>query len=80
MSSYKIYLTKSSEVAGRIAKSFGGENRTADIGTIGHGHADGKELIPATYYGKGYFYCIVELKPPGENGENYAPTYELTIC
>ena len=77
MTSYKIYLTRSSEVAARIAKSFSGDFRTTDIERTGHGAADNDERIPAIFHGKGYSYCIVELS---ENGENDTPTYELTIC
>ena len=75
MNSYKVYLTRSSEVARRIAKSF--DINVADILSVSHGMAhEDNELIPAIYGGKGYFYCIVTLAPV----ESEAPTYELTVC
>jgi len=77
MLSYKIYLTKSLEAAGRIALSFGGENKTDDILRVKHGKMNGEDCIPKIYRDKGFYFCIVELK---ENGENDTPTYELTIC
>ncbi len=80
MLSYKVYLTKSSEVAKRIGLSYSGEMRPEGIECVGHGSADGDDRIPAIYHGKGYHYCIIELSAHGENGEHYAPTYELTIC
>ena len=80
MLSYKIYLTKSPEVAKRISLSFSGEMKTGDMVRVGHGSADGDDRIPAIYHGKGFHYCIVELIENDENGKPYAPTYELTIC
>jgi len=77
MNSYKIYLTKSSEVAGRIARSFEGDFKTEDIQSVSHGKVNEDARIPAIYWGKDYFYCIVELAPTGEND---TPTYDLTIC
>jgi len=76
MSSYKIYLTKSSEVAGLIARARGGELKTEDVISIGHGAILNDERIPAIYHNKGYFYCAVELK----NSGNDNMTYELIIC
>ena len=75
MKSYKIYLTKSSEVARRIAKTFqvGDDIQRASTGKVQRD----TELVPAVYHGKGYFYCAVTL---AENGEHDAPAYELTIC
>jgi len=78
MQSYKIYLTKSSEVAARIAKSFSGDFKTEDIQRVSNGKVnEDNELVPAIYQGKGFFYCTVELSA---NGENSVPTYDLTIC
>jgi len=76
MPSYKIYLTKSSEVASRLVKTF--DISTGDIASVGSGKVnEGNEHVPAVYHEKGFFYCKVELKP---NGEHDTPTYELTIC
>ena len=78
MLSYKIYLTKSHEAAVRIANSFSGNMRASDIKSVTYGKVDeDTDLVPAVYHGKGYLYCAVTL---GENGENDAPVYELTIC
>lgn len=76
MTSYKIYLTKSFEVAGRIAKTFtvGAES---GIKRVCHGKLSQDNRIPAVYNDKGYFYCVVELN---EYGENDSPEYSLTIC
>ncbi|MCF8017863.1 MAG: hypothetical protein K9L62_00560 [Vallitaleaceae bacterium] len=76
MSSYKIYLTKSSEVAGLIARARGGELKTDDVISISHGHVNTNEKIPAIYHEKDYFYCIVELN----NNSRDRMTYELIIC
>ena len=77
MSSHKAYLTKSSEVARRIAQSFRGEGHTDDIESVSYGYANkNNERIPAIYGDAGYHYCIVSLK----ESEPAAPTYELTIC
>jgi len=82
MNSYKIYLTKSSEVAGRIAKSFTKDgNWPSDIETISQGMVnENTDAVPAIYREQGYHHCTVTLKEAGANGEKYAPTYELTIC
>ena len=78
MQSYKIYLTKSSEVAARISQSFHcGGSMPEDIKCISQGLCTGSELIPAIYHNKGYFYCVAELK---EHGGHNTPTYELTVC
>lgn len=76
MSSYKIYLTKSSEVASLIARARSGDLKTEDVISISHGSVNTDEKIPAIYHDKGYFYCIVEL----ENNSRHSMTYELIIC
>lgn len=80
MTSYMIYITKSDEAAARIAKSFSGELWTDDILDVSHGAVNSDERIPAIYHGRGNFCCVVELRDHGENGVEYPPTYELTIC
>jgi len=76
MSSYKIYLTKSSEVARLIAHARSGELKTEDVISISHGAVIKDERIPSIYHDKGYFYCAVELR----NGDYDSLTYELIIC
>lgn len=75
MSSYKIYLTKSSEVAGLIARARSGDLKTEDVISISHGSVNTSDKIPAIYHDQGYFYCIVELKSNGYDRQ----TYELII-
>lgn len=77
MSSYKIYLTKSSEVARLLAQVRSGELKTEDIISISTGAVGNDERIPAIYHGKGYYFCVVELK-----SGNYPSDldYELIIC
>lgn len=77
MSSYKIYLTKSSEVARLIAHARSGELKTKDVIGISNGAVNNDVRIPAIYHDKGYFFCAVELKS-GENWDSL--TYELIIC
>ena len=78
MQSYKVYLTKSSEVAHRIAKSFHACGpMPEDIQEISSGIVNNTtDVIPIIYHDKGYYYCIVTLKEI----EMDVPTYELTIC
>jgi hypothetical protein len=62
MESVEVYLTKSGTVANLI---YCGCNR--DIGTGGVERVtcgridseDGKQLVPAVFHGKGYFFCAV---------------------
>ncbi|HCS73038.1 MAG TPA: hypothetical protein DIW17_04095 [Clostridiales bacterium] len=76
MSSYKIYLTKSSEVAQLIARARR-EIKTEDLLGVSTGAACSDERIPAIYHGQRYFYCAVEY----ENKDYIdAPAYELIIC
>ena len=75
MKAYKIYLTKSSEVAGLLADGYMWEMKRSDsrITSVGHGSADGKEIVPAIYYDKKYFCCVVER-------EADTPSYELIFA
>lgn len=76
MSSYKIFLTKSSQAAYAIAHGFGCDMAQSVNGVKGVqcGSADGKDLIPAIYHNKGYFYCAAEFE------ESDTPKYELIVC
>lgn len=76
MSSYKIYLTKSSEVAHLLARARR-ELKTEDLIGVSTGAACNDARIPAIYHGQRYFYCAVEYE-----SKDYidAPAYELIIC
>ena len=75
MKAYKIYLAKSCEVASLLADSYGQKMKGSDsrITRVGYGIADGDESVPAIYYGKKYFRCVVEYKAD-------TPSYELIIA
>lgn len=76
MSSYKIYLTKSKEVAQLLARARS-ELRTEDVIEISTGAVDNDVRIPEIFYGKNYFFCAVEMK---SNNYSDDPVYELIIC
>ncbi len=73
MKKYLIYLTKSSEVAGRLGKSF--EAEKDGIESVASGAAADSDVIPAIYLKRGYFYCVVTYSE--ESGE---PEYRLVIA
>lgn len=80
MLSYKVYLSKSEEVVAGLEESYTGKLKTDDIQRVYHGRADGDECIPAVYYGKGYYCCVIVLSEFGEDGTpTYDPTYEMII-
>ena len=69
----KIYITKSAEVAGRIALSYRlGEDGVARVsyGCIGLV----RDLVPERYRDRGYYQCTVEYK----GGDR--PTCEIIIA
>ena len=69
MTGYKIYLTKSSEVAYLLAKAHQvGED---GVTRVSYGPAYESNIIPAIYQDQGYYYCIVEQDRPDR------PGYEL---
>lgn len=69
--SYKVYLTRSREVAALIYDTHRlGEDEV--IGTS-YGSAEGQEAIPPIYSGKGYYYCVVTRRAD-------VPSYELIIA
>lgn len=76
MSSYKIYLTKSSEVAHLLARARS-ELKTEDLISVSTGAASNDARIPAIYHNQRYFFCAVEFE-----SKDYidAPSYELIIC
>lgn len=71
MKSYEVYLTRSCEVAGLLAKAH--DVSTGSITHVEHGPADGELMIPETYYDQGYFYCLVER-------ETSRPSYEIIFA
>lgn len=75
MKAYKIYLTKSCEVASLLAASYQLEMKKSDSGItrVSHGPADDEESVPAIYYDEKYFRCTVER-------ESDTPSYELIIA
>ena len=77
MSSYKIYLTKSSEVARLLAQVRSGDLKTEDVVEVSTGAVNHDARIPAIYHDKGYYFCAVELKS-GNFPDDL--NYELIIC
>jgi len=79
MSSYTIFITKSSQAAYAIAHGFGCDMSRNDNGikSVQCGAVDNKDIIPAIYHNKGYFYCAAEC----ENLDaSKAAKYELIVC
>lgn len=74
-SSYKIYLTKSSEAAHLISQGLRNRKHEGAIATSSG--PVGKDVrIPEIYHDKGLFYALLEYK----NGEDWsAPKWELII-
>lgn len=60
MKSYKIYLTKSREVAGLLQSHFAREMNRDRIFRVASGPVKGKEEIPEIYHEDGLYYCLVE--------------------
>ena len=82
MSSYKIYLTRSNEVAYSISRGYLHEkyldrDEKQEKISVGSGMVHKDCRIPEIYHDKGYFYCIVEYKN-GDGWDN--PKYELIIA
>lgn len=59
MNGYKVYLTKSNEVAELIARAY---RNTNNIDGVGYGSAERWAEIPEIYKGKKYFACVVRFK------------------
>lgn len=75
MKSYKIYLTKSREVAGLLQSHFAKEmnNERDRILRVASGPVKGKEEIPEIYHEDGLYYCLVER----DNGRD---SYEIVFA
>ena len=82
MRSYKVFITKSSEAANRIARSFSCNlDEATDILKVEHGEvSETTAFVPAIYHGRGYYYCMAELSDRSESGKYYSPEYDLVIC
>lgn len=83
MNSYKIYLTKSAELARLISRGLREETPwckkggTAISVSNSNGAADSNECIPELFYGQGYCYAMIEYR----NGpDDSCPEYSLVIC
>lgn len=74
MKCYKIYLTKSCEVAQCIALSYQDKLGKSGIIRISNGFVDNNNLIPKIYHEQNYFYCSIEYD------EQEKQTYELIIA
>ncbi|HJC25397.1 MAG TPA: hypothetical protein H9761_17145 [Candidatus Eisenbergiella merdavium] len=64
MKAFKIYLTKSSEVASLIADGYKyrAPREEGSIGTIVYGNVDGCDMIPNIYKGENMFFCLAEIE------------------
>lgn len=75
MTGYKIYLTKSREVALLISEASGakmGKEENLCGTSSGMVHQDCR--VPSLYHDKGYFYCILEYR------DLEAPKYEIVFA
>lgn len=76
MKAYKIYLTKSREVAEIIAsaksKELGSDGETTCV-RVGCAYGLESDLIPRMYQKDEYEYCLVEY-------ESKAPKYEIVFA
>lgn len=77
MSSWKIYLTKSPEIAHLIASASMGKLHKKEALGVSSGPVAHDCRIPEIYHDKGYHFCAVEYKN-GEEWDN--PAYELVIA
>lgn len=62
MTGYKIYLTKSSEVASLISTAHLEEIGKDNLASTSSGCVHKDCRIPPLYHDKGYFYCILEYR------------------
>ena len=81
MTSYKIFLTKSMEVAAQLAEfnssKVGSENPKAGLGNLKHVRLgvvnQMKEYVPEIYHDQSYFCCILMY-------ESEKPSYNIIIA
>lgn len=79
MQSYKVFLTKSREAAQAMSQGFHCEmnsGNSSKIIKVERGRADDNELVPAVYYNKNYFCCMLTYK---DNEDDYHD-YQLIVC
>ena len=62
MKGYKVYLTKSYDVAELISKAY--ETDFGKIERVKHGMCDNFDEVPEIYKGQKHYACIVEYKDP----------------
>lgn len=62
MKSYKVYLTKSYDVAELISKAY--ETEFGKVERVKYGMCDSFNEVPEVYKGQKYCACIVEYKDP----------------
>lgn len=74
MTGYKIYLTRSSEVATLIAEASRKEMVGGQAASIGHGVLHSSNVIPKIYQEMGYYYCAVEYR------DLDVPVYEIIFA
>ena len=75
MMGYKIYLTKSLEVARLISEAmFCRKEQSENIYSTSSGTVNQDCRVPSLYHDKGYYYCIVEYEDLG------APVYEVVFA
>jgi hypothetical protein len=75
MAGYKIYLTKSLEVARLISEAMlARKEKGENIYSTSSGAVNLDCRIPSLYHGKGYFYCILEYRGLE------APKYEIVFA
>lgn len=68
---YKVYLTKSFDVAALISGAH--QIREDEVIEISYGSAEGRKEIPPLYDGQGYYCCVITR-------ESDTPGYELIIA
>lgn len=71
MTGYKVYLTRSREVASLIAEALKPNTSEVSCICVGFGKVSEQDFIPAIYHNSEYFYARIKY-----DGLNY-PLYEL---
>jgi hypothetical protein len=74
MAGYKIYLTKSLEVARLISEAMLARKEDENIYSTSSGAVNQDCRIPSLYHEKGYFYCILEYR------DLETPVYEIVFA
>lgn len=74
MKGYRIYLTKSNEVAHLLGAALTAKIGKENIGSVSIGMVHDNCRIPELYHGTEYFYCIVEYQ------ELKQPKYEIIFA